>query len=41
MIAKKPALGLDPRANTVFQNRSCSIDKLARDDDAKIRSFTL
>jgi hypothetical protein len=30
MIRKKPALGLDPRVETVFPKRSCSIKMLER-----------
>src|SRR5215467_8469770 len=35
MIPKKPALGLDPRGDTGFRKRSCSTNKLERDDDSK------
>jgi hypothetical protein len=32
MIRKKPALGLDARADTGFPKRSCSIKNLERDN---------
>jgi NAD(P)-dependent dehydrogenase (short-subunit alcohol dehydrogenase family) len=35
MIPKKPALGLDPRVGTGFRKRSCSNNKIERDDDSK------
>src|SRR5580704_16504963 len=35
MIPKKPALGLDPRADTGFRKRSCFNNKIERDDDSK------
>jgi hypothetical protein len=35
MIPKMPALGLDPRVDTGFRKRSCSNNKIERDDDSK------
>jgi hypothetical protein len=35
MIPKKLALGLDPRVDTGFRKRSCSNNKLERNDDSK------
>jgi hypothetical protein len=35
MIPKMPALGLDPRVGAGFRKRSCSKNKIERDDDSK------
>src|SRR5580700_4143477 len=35
MIPKMPALRLDPRVGTGFRKRSCSNNKIERDDDSK------
>jgi cell wall-associated NlpC family hydrolase len=41
MIPKKPAFGLDPRADTGFRKRSCSTKESERDDDSKKSHFAL